>query len=165
MRAAFGLVVLALASAGCQAPSVACDGSCPAIAGTYAVTSSTLSGTCGFTPWLLEPTLTLQQATGSGTVTFDVVDPVEQLSVPVTAEVRVPVNGGSVADIAGFLRAVRSAQTMGPIVELQLTFNGVVVQQGTTRTLSGSLSTRDVQGDGCIVEISFEGTQTVAATP
>ena len=160
-----GLLLTSVAAAGCGPSTSACDGSCPSIAGTYAVTTSSLVGSCGFTPWLLGPTVTLQQSAGSGTVTFDVIDPVEQLEVPLSALVRVPNDGGSVADVQGLLRTQRESMAKGPIVELQLLFDGAISQTGSRRVLSGTLDTEDVLADGCVTAITFEATETPTATP
>ncbi|HEY3447171.1 MAG TPA: hypothetical protein VGK67_12440 [Myxococcales bacterium] len=148
-----GLAATVLGAASCS-DTQTCDGSCPNVADDYAVQSSTLSGDCGFTPWLVPPTVTLAQEAKAGRVTIELIDPVNQVPVRLAADLFVPgpdEDTDAVAVLRGFQRAVRQAvSSQGGLEELQLFFSGSVSESGGWRTLQLTLQTRPVFGASCV---------------
>lgn len=157
--------VLATAGAGCGGTSE-CAGSCPAIGGTYVVRQTTLAGGCDFVPWLPPPALDVQQAAGADQISVGLIDPVNKLTVPIVARLRVPDNGRAVVILDGFERTFRQAAASADrLVELQLFLTGQVVEKGGRRYLTGQLATVELSGGAaCQTTQTFVG-EGSAATP
>ena len=150
LAAAFVVSSFALLASGCGG-STDCNGSCPSIAADYAVQTSTLDRSCDFQPWLLPPTVTISQAGASSHVTLSVIDPANQVEVPLTAEMRVPNNGKAVAELEGSQWAQRqSGLASTDLPTVRITVSGSVTESNGRRWLELSLVTTEL-GSACMI--------------
>jgi hypothetical protein len=131
MRALAAAVAATVAASACGG-SAACDGNCPAVADDYAVQTSTLDQACGFTPWLVPPTLTLAQTSAGNRVTLSVIDPANQVSVGLLADLRVPDSGQAIAVFEGLLRTQRqSSLGSADLLTVQIVLDGsITISEG-----------------------------------
>lgn len=154
-----GLAVLVA----CGPTAAVCDVDCPAIAGTYRIISQTTLGACPFTPYLLGPTLALEQSPDGRRVSAQVIDPVQQLPVLLAGEVFRP--RGDDPEVIGSFRmfaSTRRAPSPGEqgLVALDVTLTGTVATDDEGRHVTGSLTTfqiGDADDDGCQVTFGFTG--------
>jgi hypothetical protein len=145
------LAVIGVLAAGCTESSV-CIGKCPDISDSYAVQVQTTSGVCDFTPWLVPPTITVTQTPQGDRVSIPIIDPVNQLTVTLLADVRIPTNGGSVAIFEGLQEAARqSVLGSGVLLDLEADFSGRVYVSNGRRFLDFTLLTWPVTDGGCTV--------------
>ena len=138
-----------------------CGARCPEIADSYAVLFNSVTRQCGFTPWLLPPTLVIGQDSGADRVTLGLIDPVNQQPVLLLGDLRVPGDPESdaVAVFHGFQRTVRQADwSQRELIELQLFFSGAITVEDGRRRLSLTLQTQPVLGGSCTATQIVYGT-------
>lgn len=71
---------------GCGQQDVCVEG-CPRVGGTYQLTQVVPAQECGFEPYLFPPVLELAQSPDGTGVDTQLIDPVNQLQVPISGEV------------------------------------------------------------------------------
>ncbi|MCY1083595.1 hypothetical protein [Archangium lansingense] len=160
------VVLLALASSGCGADPEPCIDGCPDISGVYSVKSATPMGQCPFSPYLLAPTVQLQQTDEGRRALFHVIDPTTQLEVPLAGDVYAPgPKDGS--EVLGSFRidsfVVRSTNQSDERSRLlNLSASGAVSLHEGRRVLTATLSTTDITAEsnsdrGCSITLSITG--------
>jgi hypothetical protein len=146
-------VLLALVTGGCDTSRKPCEGNCPDLSGVYSIRDTVSVGECGFTPYLLAPSLDFQQADEGRELAFQIIDPTTQLAVPLSGDVYAPREGeeGLVGSFQIDSRTTRLAQREGDkMVTLNVTAAGSVTRVEERRVLSLTLITTDVSNDrGC----------------
>lgn len=155
-------VLVALASSGCGTEQGPCTDGCPVLSGVYAIQNTTPVGDCGFSPYLLGPTVQLLQSDDGRRATFNVIDPSTQLEVPLVGEVYAPGPKDDPALIGSFRLRARTARAASRSDERTLTLDvnasGAVSLHEGRRMLSATLSTLDPNSqESCTVTISITG--------
>jgi hypothetical protein len=160
------VVLLALASSGCGTDPEPCSSGCPDISGLYSVKNATPVGQCPFSPYLLAPTVQLQQLDDGRRALFHVIDPSTGLEVPLTGNVytRGPKEG---PEVIGSFRidsvVVRSTSASDERTRvLELSASGSVSLHEGRRVLTATLSTLDITNEshpdrGCGMTLSITG--------
>lgn len=159
-----GVVVLSLvALAGCDTHQTPCTDNCPNLSGMYSLQDTEPLGECSFSPYLLPPTVELKQAANDlRHLTLTVIDPSTQLPVPLTGDVYAPGTGDAAGTLGSFriaTRTVRPATQAGdPVVTLDVTASGVVLERDGMRQLSATLNTQEaLTQQGCLTTLSITG--------
>lgn len=157
------VVLLVLASSGCGAGREPCVDGCPDISGLYAVKSATPVGRCPFSPYLLAPTVRLQQMDDGRRALLHVIDPATRLEVPLTGDVYAPGRKDG-PEVLGSFRSdsfvVRSASRPEERTRvLELSATGSVSLHEGRRVLTATLSTTDksTPDSGCGITLSILG--------
>ena len=160
------VVLLALASSGCDANPEPCINGCPDISGVYSVKSATPAGQCPFTPYLLAPTVQLLQNDNGRRAVFHVIDPATHLEVPLVGDVYAP-GPKDDPEVLGSFRidsmVARSASGSDERTRvLNLSASGSVSLHEGRRMLSATLSTTDITAEsnpdrGCSITLSITG--------
>ncbi|REG30806.1 hypothetical protein ATI61_106276 [Archangium gephyra] len=160
------VVLLALASSGCGADPEPCISGCPDISGLYSVKNATPVGQCPFSPYLLAPTVQLQQLDDGRRAVFHVIDPATGLEVPLTGDVYAPgpkegreVLGSFRIDSA-VVRATSASDERTRVLELSA--SGSVSLHEGRRVLTATMSTLDITNEptpdrGCGITLSITG--------
>ena len=157
------VVVLSLvASAGCDTHQTPCTDNCPTLAGSYSLQDSEPLGECAFTPYLLPPTVSLEQSADRRHVTLTVIDPSTRLQVPLTGDVYAPGPGSSSGTVGSFRITTRTVRTVSAsedsIVTLDVTATGSVLEREGRRVLSATLNTQEeLTQEGCLATLSVTG--------
>jgi len=165
-----GVALVAVWCAGLLAScggSKLCQGDCPSIGDSYSITSSTVSGACDFTPPIVPPSLTLTQSGDGQRVTLGLIDPVNQVPLPLLADVSVSDDNNATGLFIGFARTVRQATLLDPrLLTLQTTVSGSVSVKHPRRQLSGVLNVTVISGSeagkACNTTTTFLGTGSAA---
>lgn len=160
------VVLLALASSGCGADPEPCIDGCPDISGLYSVRHATPVGQCTFSPYLLAPTVQLQQLDDGRRAVFHVIDPATNLEVPLTGDVYAP-GPKDGPEVIGSFRidsvVVRSTSASDERTRvLDLSASGSVSLREGRRVLTATLSTMDITHEstpdkGCGITLSITG--------
>lgn len=153
--------VLALAASGCDTSQTPCNQSCPDISGVFSIEETTPSGACGFTPYLLAPSVRISQSHQGRQATMSLIDPTTQLEVPLSGDVYGP-GPGTPEMLGGFRidsRTTRLARRdSDQLVTLTVTAAGSVSLVGGRRLLSVTLTTTDAtSATGCTATLSVTG--------
>lgn len=143
---------------GCGTSWQVCTGTCPVVAGEYAVQSNTLAGACDFAPYLLGPSISLTQVTSNSAQT-SLVDPTQSFPVQLTGDVLVP-EGSSDETIAAVEMQSQVTRLLSADSSSLDTFSlRFQADLSTGGHLSGQLQTTDlgtVSGDQpCVSTIVF----------
>lgn len=158
------VVLLALASSGCDTQLEPCTESCPDISGMYAVQNATPVGQCPFSPYLFAPTVELLQSDDGQKATLHVIDPSSNLEVQLTGDVyaRGPKDDsellGSFQLNSSVVRAASQSDEQSRVLDVSAT-GSVALQEGR-RVLSATLSTTDITnntGTGCSISLTITG--------
>ncbi|WP_143177856.1 hypothetical protein [Cystobacter ferrugineus] len=156
------VVLLALVASGCDTSQTPCSGSCPDISGVYSIETLTPAGECGFSPYLLAPSVQIEQTREGRKVVFHVIDPTTQLEVPLSGDVYGPAPGEGVGLLGSFRidsRTTRLARSgSDQLVTLDVVVTGSVSQAGDRRVLTATMNTTDaMSGEGCTATLSVMG--------
>ncbi|HEX8536711.1 MAG TPA: hypothetical protein VF664_04555 [Cystobacter sp.] len=156
------VVLLALVASGCDTSQAPCSGNCPDISGVYSIESTTPAGDCGFSPYLLPPSVRVEQTREGRGVLFHVIDPTTQLVVPLSGDVYAPAPGEDEGLLGSFRidsRTTRLAHSGGDqLVTLDVAVMGSVSLVEDRRVLTATLNTTDAQsGQGCTATLSVMG--------
>ena len=160
------VVLLALASSGCGADPEPCISGCPDLSGLYSVKNATPVGQCPFSPYLLAPTVQLQQLDDGRRIVFHAIDPATGLEVPLTGDVytRGPKEGpevlGSFQSGSVVVRSTSASDERTRVLELSA--SGSVSRHEGRRVLTATVSTRDITNEstpdrGCGITLSITG--------
>jgi hypothetical protein len=157
---AVSAVLLALVASGCDTSQGPCSQNCPNIAGVYSIDNTVPTGECGFSPYLLAPSVEIQQGSQGRKMSFRVIDPTTQLEVPLSGDVYAPDKGGGL--IGSFRITSRTtrlaSRTSEQLVTLDVTATGSVSLVEDRRVLSATLNTTDAtSGRGCTATLSVTG--------
>jgi hypothetical protein len=160
------VVLLALASSGCNADPEPCIDGCPDISGLYSVKNATPVGQCPFSPYLLAPTVQLLQNDNGRRAVFHVIDPITRLEVPLMGDVYAP-GPKDGPEVLGSFRidslVVRSTSRSDERTRvLDLSASGSVSLHEGRRVLTATLSTTDITTEsnpdrGCSIKLSITG--------
>lgn len=156
------VVLLALVASGCDTAQAPCNESCPDISGVYSIENTTPAGECGFSPYLLPPSVRLEQTRDGRGVLFHVIDPTTQLEVPLSGDVYAPTSEEGEGMLGSFRidsRTTRLAHSgSDQLVTLDVTVMGSVSQVEDRRVLTATVNTTDAQsGQGCTATLSVMG--------
>jgi hypothetical protein len=160
------VVLLALASSGCGADPEPCISGCPDISGLYSVRNATPVGQCPFSPYLLAPTVRLQQLDDGRRAVFHVIDPSTNLEVPLTGDVYAPGPKDGPEVLGSFrmgsvvVRSTRASDERTRVLDLSA--SGSVSLHEGRRVLTATLSTLDITNEsnperGCGITLSITG--------
>jgi hypothetical protein len=158
------VVLLALASSGCDTQLEPCTEGCPDISGVYTVQNATPVGQCPFSPYLLAPTVELLQSDEGRKATLHVIDPSSNLEVQLTGDVyaRGPKDGskllGSFQLNSSVVRPASQSDKRTMVLDVSAT--GSVSLLKGRRVLSATLSTTDItqsSNTGCSISLSITG--------
>ncbi|ATB34629.1 hypothetical protein CYFUS_000036 [Cystobacter fuscus] len=155
------VVLLALVASGCDTSQAPCRETCPDISGVYSIESTTPAGECGFSPYLLPPSVRLEQTRDGRGVLFHVIDPTTQIEVPLSGDVYAPESGeegllGSFRIDSRTTRLARSGSDQ--LVTLDVTVMGSVSQVEDRRVLTATVNTTDAASNqGCTATLSVMG--------
>lgn len=154
------VVLLALVASGCDTSQAPCSETCPDISGVYSIQNTTPTGECGFSPYLLPPSVRLEPTREGRGVLFHVIDPTTQLEVPLSGDVYTPGEGeGLLGSFRIHGRTTRLARSGGDeLVTLDVTVMGSVSQVEERRVLTATVNTTDARsGQGCTTTLSVMG--------
>lgn len=161
IRVGAAMVIGGVLLAGCGGDHL-CDGTnCPDVSGTFSLLSAQPQGDCTFASYVPPPTITLTQTDGGRHVTTQLIDPINQLLVPITGSVleRNDDGSGSFRLHTQLLRQATS-RSDSQLVTLQLTMNGTVTRRSDRSTLTSQLTEIQLQpqkGAGCQITIALTG--------
>ena len=156
-------VLLALvASTGCNSTQAPCTEGCPNISGMYSLQDTTPLGECPFSPYLLPPTVQLEQSQDGRRVTLTVIDPSTQLEVPLTGDVYAPGPHDGAEAVGSFHIETRAARALSrnddSLVTLDVSARGSVTLRDGRRMLSATLDTQDaLSSESCLTTLSITG--------
>ncbi|MGA9523478.1 MAG: hypothetical protein WBV82_18590 [Myxococcaceae bacterium] len=153
----------ALALSAC-AENQACEAGCPDVSGAYSLTTSTASGQCAFEPYLLPPTIKLEQTGGSGQVATTLIDPVQQLELAISGTLFTHADTDDPALIASFRSLTQPTRqptaNTTDLTRFEVLLTGSVFEGNGARHVSGQLIQTELEGagqTGCSVSQSFTG--------
>ena len=154
-------LLLVLAASGCDTAQGPCYQSCPDISGMYAIDNTVPVGECGFSPYLLSPSVRIEQGSMGRQATFYVIDPTTQLEVALSGDVYGPTSTGT-GELGSFRidsRTTRLAQrTSSETVTLEVVVTGSVSRVSGRRMLTATLNTTDLtNSQGCTTTLSVTG--------
>lgn len=135
-------MVLALYGASACGPQGApCVGdACPQVAGTYALQSSSVVGTCAFVPLLPGPSLELEQSEDGSRLLATFIDPVNRIEVTLSGDLLVSDESPDTATFVMNSRFPRLLRSGSPAtVDMHVTFSGAI-ELGEQRRLTATLS-------------------------
>ena len=152
---------LALVASGCDTSQTPCSQTCPDISGVYSIEETTPTGDCGFSPYLLAPSVRISQSHQGRQVTMQLIDPTTQLEVPLSGDVYGP--GPGTPELLGSFRVDSRTTRLArrdsdQLVTLTVTAAGSVSLVGGRRLLSATLTTTDAMSTtGCTATLSVTG--------
>ena len=160
------VVLLALASSGCGADLEPCISGCPDISGMYSVKTATPMGQCPFSPYLLAPTVQLQQLDDGRRAMLHVIDPSTGLELPLMGDVYArgrkegPEVLGSFQIDSVVVRSTSASD--GRTRVLELSASGSVSRRQGRRVLTATLNTIDITNEsspdrGCVNTLAITG--------
>lgn len=158
---------VALAGAGalfaaCGRGPAPCTQDCPDLAGRYALAASLPAGACPFVPYLLGPTVLLEQPPERSSVTARIIDPVSQLELALSGPVFSPGprdGQSAVGSFSASAQVIRPADENRELVTLEVVFSGSAYRVADSVRLSADLTTAAIDGPGagCFVNVAFSG--------
>ncbi|MBM7112461.1 hypothetical protein [Archangium primigenium] len=154
------VLLLALAAAGCDNAQAPCTQGCPDISGVYSIADSVPVGECPFSPYLLSPSVEIQQSNERRKVLLHVVDPTTQLEVPLSGDVYLASNSDMLGSFRVETRTTRLAnRSSEQTLTLDVLINGTVALRDGRRVLSATLTTTDVRStsQACTTTLTVTG--------
>lgn len=154
-------VLLALTASGCDTSQTPCNQSCPDISGVFSIEETTPTGNCGFSPYLLTPSVRIEQSRQGRQATLHLIDPTTELEVPLSGDVYGPGPGdsnllGSFRIDSRTTRLARRDST--ELVTLTVSAAGTVSLVGGRRLLAATLTTTDAMStSACTATLSVTG--------
>ena len=158
---ALSALVLALAAGGCDSSQTPCNQTCPDISGVFSIAETTPTGDCGFSPYLLAPSVRIAQSHQGRQATMTLIDPTTQLEVPLSGDVYGP--GPGEANLVGSFRIDSRTTRLArrdsdSLVTLTVSASGTVSLVGGRRLLAATLTTTDAtSASGCTATLSVTG--------
>ncbi|MHB8875520.1 MAG: hypothetical protein ACYC8T_17690, partial [Myxococcaceae bacterium] len=114
--------------------------------------------TCSFEPYLLGSSLVIDQSEDTSTLSASIIDPVNQLILPLTGYLVVPPDG-AVAILSLRAQTTRQATHLSQAVLLEVDLHATVFDADDHRRLDGDLTTTNLPlpdgGTVCTVMIPF----------
>ncbi|ATB29934.1 hypothetical protein [Melittangium boletus] len=153
------VLLLALAAGGCDNSQAPCTQGCPDISGVYSLEDSVPVGNCPFSPYLLAPSVELQQSSERRKVVLHVIDPTTQVEVPLSGDVYMASTSDMIGSFRIDTRTTRLAnRTSEQTVTLDVLATGVVSLRDGHRVLSATLSTTDaLSNQACTTTLTVTG--------
>jgi hypothetical protein len=153
------VLLLALAASGCSDVQGPCTQGCPDISGTYSVEDSVPTGDCPFSPYLIGPSMQLQQTDDKRRVSLQIIDPTTQVEVPLTGDVYLASSGQEIGSFRVDTRTTRMATRTGEqTLTLDVLATGSVFLRDGRRVLTATLSTTDaLSGPACTTTLTVTG--------
>ena len=153
------VLLLALAAGGCGDVQGPCTQGCPDISGTYSIADSVPTGTCPFSPYLIGPSVQLQQTDERRRVSLQIIDPTTQVEVPLTGDVYLAASGQELGSFRIDTRTTRMATRTGEqTLTLDVLATGSVALRDGRRVLTATLTTTDaLSGPACTTTLSVTG--------
>jgi len=153
------LLLLALAAGGCDNAQAPCTQGCPDISGVYSLEESVPVGDCPFSPYLLAPSVELQQSNERRKVTLGIIDPTTQVEVPLSGDVYMASSSDMIGSFRIDTRTTRLAnRTSEQTVTLDVLATGTVSLREGRRVLSATLTTTDARSaQACTTTLTVLG--------